>query len=89
LTAVQQELIKLGADVNALNAEGETPIFTTVDDGAIALSIKSGADLSIRNKRGQTVFEVAKGRYGPLRIAALERAAANSSDTTGMNTPSA
>jgi len=36
---VEEELLKLGADVNARNKEGETPIFTTVHDSAIPLFI--------------------------------------------------
>ncbi|HET9803172.1 MAG TPA: hypothetical protein VFP96_08050, partial [Candidatus Acidoferrum sp.] len=79
--------LRLGADVNAQNNEGETPIFTTVDNSAVALYIKHGADLSIRNKKGETVFEAAK-RHGPLRVTALEKAIAalNDAKASGSNT---
>ena len=70
---MEEELLKLGADVNARNKDGETPIFTTVDDEAIPLFIAHGADLTIRNKKGQTVLEAAKDK-GPRRQAALEKA---------------
>jgi ankyrin repeat protein len=39
---VEEELSKLGADVNACNKDGETPIFTTVDNDAIPLFIEHG-----------------------------------------------
>jgi ankyrin repeat protein len=65
--------LKLGADVNARNADGETPIFTTVDDAAIPLFIEHGADLTLRNNDGQTVVEAAKEK-GPSRQEALQKA---------------
>jgi len=51
----------------------ETPIFTTVDDEAIPLFIEHGADLSIRNNKGQDVVEAANER-GPARQEALRKA---------------
>ena len=51
LNDVEEELLKLGEDVNARNKDGEKPIFTTVDNDAIPLCIEHGADLSIRNRR--------------------------------------
>jgi ankyrin repeat protein len=57
-------LLRLGADVNARNNDGETPIFTTVDDDAISLFLKHGADLNIRNNEGKTVTEAAE-KKGP------------------------
>jgi hypothetical protein len=57
--------MKLGEDVNARNKDGETPIFTTVDNDAIPLFIEHGADLSIRNNKGKTVVETAKEK-GPF-----------------------
>jgi ankyrin repeat protein len=66
-------LLKLGADVNARNRDGETPIFTTVDEDAIPLFIRYGANLGIRNKMGQTVLEAAKEK-GPIREETLRKA---------------
>ena len=73
---MEEELLKLGADVNVRNNDGETPIFTTVDDAAIPLFIEHGADLSIRNNKGETVLEAAKNK-GPQRQEALRKAIQN------------
>lgn len=70
---MEEELLKLGANVNARNNDGETPIFTTVDDDAIPLFIKYGADLTIRNNKGETVIEAAK-EQGPQRQEILRKA---------------
>jgi len=48
---VEEELLKLGADVNARNEDGETPIFTTVDNDAIPLFIEHGDDLTTTRAR--------------------------------------
>jgi len=57
LTDVEEELLKLGADVNARNKDGETPIFTNVNADSVALFIRYGADVTIRNSKGQDVVE--------------------------------
>jgi len=67
LNDVEEELLKLGEDVNARSKDGEKPIFTTVDNDAIPLCIEHGADLSIRNScqvRGPTVLNTDKGEVG-------------------------
>jgi ankyrin repeat protein len=51
LTDVEEELLKLGEDVNARNKDGETPIFTTVDNDAIPLFMEHGADLTTTRAR--------------------------------------
>jgi ankyrin repeat protein len=72
-TDVKEELLRLGADVNARNNDGETPIFTNVSNDAISLFIQHGADLTIRNNDGKTVFEAAKEK-GAAREEALRKA---------------
>ena len=62
-----------GANVNARNNDGESPIFTTVDDEAIPLFIEHGADLSIRNNKGEDVVQAAREK-GPARQEALRKA---------------
>jgi hypothetical protein len=54
---VEEELLKLGADLNARNKDCETRIFTTVDNDAIPLIIEHGADQTIRKNKGKTVME--------------------------------
>jgi ankyrin repeat protein len=77
LTDVEEELLKLGADVNARNNnDGETPIFTTVDDKAIPLFIEHCSDLTIRNNKGETVIAAAK-KKGPSRQKTLREAISN------------
>lgn len=71
--SVEEELIKLGADVNARNNNGETPIFTSGND-VIPILIQHGADLTIRNNKGKTVFDVAKERHDQQRLDALNKA---------------
>lgn len=57
-TVIIEPLIKNGANVNALNAVGCTPIFYTGNTpNIVQLLINSGADLSIKNKWGKTVLD--------------------------------
>ena len=58
--------MKLGANLNARNKDGETPIFTTVDNDVKLLIIEHGADLTVRNSKGKAVMETAKEK-GPQR----------------------
>jgi len=65
--------------VNARNKDGETPIFTTVDNDAIPLFVEHGADLTIRNNKGKTVMEASKEK-GHLRQEALRKATQRSNE---------
>jgi hypothetical protein len=51
-------------------------LVTTVDDSAIPLFIEHGADLTIRNNKGQTVIDAAKAK-GPQRQEVLRKAIEN------------
>jgi len=64
--------LKLGANLNARNKDGETPIFTTVDNDVKLLIIEHGADLTVRNSKGKAVMETAKEK-GPLRREVLRK----------------
>ena len=75
LIDVQEELLRLGADVNARNFNGETSIFTNMNTKSIPLFLQHGADLTIRNNHGETVIEAQKGR-GPDWDEALRKATA-------------
>ncbi len=72
LTDVAEELLKLGADVNARNNQGETPIFTTYEVDAIPLFARYGADFTLRNKKGQTVLEASANRGAEMQRALRE-----------------
>jgi hypothetical protein len=52
--------LKLGAHVNARNHNGETPIFTIMNDRVIPLFLQHGADLTIRNNQGDTGWKPAR-----------------------------
>jgi len=73
LTGVEEELLNLGEDVNAATTKGKLPSSLPYDDDAIALYLHHGADLSVRNNKGETVFDVAMEK-GPKREEALRKA---------------
>ncbi len=47
-------LINNGADVNSLNVDGETPIYSATEYEIINTLIEHGADINIENNRGET-----------------------------------
>ena len=55
-------LIKAGADVNAKNIDGNTPIFYGKKKEIAELLINGGANVSIRNKGKQTALEYCEDR---------------------------
>jgi len=63
--ALAETLIELGADVNARNNAGETPIFTTLVCEAIPILIAHGTDLTIRNNKGQSAPKAATLSHSP------------------------
>ena len=64
-------LLKAGADVNAQNDQGETPLmyaarFLIVD--AVRALVKAGADVSLKDKAGKTALDrVSDGSYAEAR----------------------
>ncbi len=67
-------LVEYGANVNARDERGETPIFHAANEESMQFFIDHGADLTIRNDEGETA-EDAAGVHGPAaRQEALRRA---------------
>ena len=52
-SGMEEDLLMLGADLNARNNDCETPIFMTVDNDAIPLLIEHGADLTVVTTRAR------------------------------------
>jgi uncharacterized protein len=67
-------LIKRGANVNAQNNDGITPLIDTPVEDVARVLIENGADLSLRDKQGKTALEVAKQSGMKGKAAAIEAA---------------
>ena len=50
------EIIKSGADINASNWDGKTPLFEIYDKDLILALIKDGADVKVKDVRGNTLL---------------------------------
>jgi hypothetical protein len=71
---VLRALVEYGANVNARDGRGETPIFNAANEELMQFFIDHGADLTIRNDKGETVQDAA-GIHGPAaREEALRKA---------------
>ncbi len=65
-----QSLLNNGADMNAKDHRGYTPLYEAVDEEHLAIIsqlIKHGADMNITNKDGETVIQRAR-RYGDTNV---------------------
>ena len=66
-------LVEKGADVNAINYEGETALMIAVDAGdnpeVVKLLLEKGADVNARTKEGETALMIASKR---LRLDAIK-----------------
>jgi ankyrin repeat protein len=66
--------LKLGADVNAVNQQGDTAMHSAAAQGfyrVIQLLADNGASVAVKNKRGLTPLAVATAAGGPVRPAAV------------------
>ena len=54
-------LVEAGADINALNNNGDTPIMSHYSD-KIKYLVSKGADLTIKNKEGKTIYDLVEDK---------------------------
>ena len=81
-------LVELGADVNARDHSGYSPVHHAAargDNGLILFLVEHGADVTLVSRRGQTTVDMANGpveRIQPIprTIALLEGLGASNSD---------
>lgn len=78
-TQVLEQLIALGADINAQDKAGNTALMHAILAGAgqaMSVLLQQGADLTIRNKEGQTALGVAESIGGTHYAQVLREAGA-------------
>ena len=71
--------LELGSDVNATTERGDTALHGTISgglDGVVALLADNGADVNIKNGRGQTPLNLAEGYYAAGGLHVRESTAA-------------
>ena len=56
-------LLKAGADIEARDSQGQTPLLATIDDDVAMALIVAGADITARDDAGTTVLANAKSSH--------------------------
>jgi ankyrin repeat protein len=67
VTAIAKQLLAVKADMNARDAQGDTPLHFAVrygKDDIVALLLAAKADPNVRNHDGRTALDLAKGAEG-------------------------
>ncbi|MBC7862454.1 MAG: ankyrin repeat domain-containing protein [Bacteroidia bacterium] len=64
---IAEILIKKGALVNCISDNGNTPLHSMAENGdesldEVKILLKNGADKTLKNKSGETAYDIAKGR---------------------------
>ena len=70
-TTVLEGLLKAGANPNAQDKKGNTPLFVLDKAEQIAMLLRYGANTNIKNKMGQTPYEYHLRQSGPRRTEIL------------------
>lgn len=71
------ELLEQGADVNALNAFGSTPLHLAASGGSaelVAALIAAGANINAKDRKGRTALERAEEQGGEAVAQAIREA---------------
>jgi len=66
-------LLNHGADPNARNSYGQTPLMVAPDGATVEALIAAGADLTAKDDRGNSVFQFSGGKAQPDREEAFRR----------------
>ena len=91
---ILEKLLELGADVNARDRRGFTPLFTTLDHSGIEdtfkvaeLLLENGVDINAKCRLGQTILylSVCRGVKKTIRLLVEHGAAKNITDNNGRN----
>jgi ankyrin repeat protein len=67
-------LLQHGADINASNKEGWTPLFSASSADLVCFLLQHGANPNFRNQKGETALQAAK-QYGNQEVIAILKAA--------------
>jgi ankyrin repeat protein len=72
--AAARALIDLGANVNAQNKSGETPLMWSSSERIVETLLNAGADFSLRSNAGKSALDLARERHLPKIVDLIEKA---------------